>query len=50
MNIFLKDISSILEMNLRAPFNYCYLDYYEHPATRTHRTSMLPNNNKLWIG
>ena len=41
MSGFLKDISSILEMNLSAPFNYCYLDYREHPATRTNQTSML---------
>ena len=45
MNIFLKDISSILEMNLSAPFNYCYLDYREYPATRTIQTSMPKKNN-----
>ena len=27
MNIFLKDISSILGINLSAPFNYCRLNY-----------------------
>ena len=51
MNIFLKDISSILEMNLRLPFNYCYLDYREHPATRTIQTSIpTEKHNNSWIG
>ena len=51
MNIFLKDISTILEMNLSASFNYCYLDYREHPATRINQTSMpTEKHNNSWIG
>ena len=42
MNIFLKDISSILEMNLSALFNYWNLNYHKHSRYKKQSKYILP--------